>query len=195
MFAAIQRAAVSCASADRDDVSSAGARRAMSAGENARRRAGPPRSTGRGQRADQPGGEDRDRDPHDLEVLVHVELDRADHDDVRDDEQGDHPGDEEPARRQPAVAAATSARANGSVTSISSSPDGPNTMWPGTKTQAKNTGQAKDLIRIVRFLLLAFTLVLLVRQWQRNRHYRRNYSRSLPSIELEHNRSDHSGGC
>ena len=51
---------------------------------------------------DEPRGQDRDRDPHHLEVLVHVEVDRAQDDDVRDHEQRDEPRDEEPARRQAA---------------------------------------------------------------------------------------------
>ena len=53
--------------------------------------------SGFGQRADGPAREDRHGDPHDLEVLVHVEVDRAHPDDVRDDEQGEEPGEEEPA--------------------------------------------------------------------------------------------------
>ena len=50
----------------------------------------------------EPGGQDRDRDPHHLEVLVHVEFDRAQDDDVRDDEQRHHPRNEEPPRGQSA---------------------------------------------------------------------------------------------
>ena len=44
--------------------------------------------SGRGQRAISQAASDRGGDPHHLEVLVHVELDRADHDEVGDEEEG-----------------------------------------------------------------------------------------------------------
>ena len=43
---------------------------------------------------DQPRGEQRQRDPHDLEVFVHVELDGAGDDRIGDDEHRDGPGEE-----------------------------------------------------------------------------------------------------
>ena len=97
VFAAIQRAARSCGSPSATSCARM-CHVAMSTGDSAHTSSTAddrPRPPAR----EQPAGEDRDRDPHDLEVLVHVEFDGADDDDVRDDEQGDHPGDEEPAPR------------------------------------------------------------------------------------------------
>ena len=49
--------------------------------------------------ADEPRGEQGDRDPHRLEVLVHVEVDDADLHDVRDHEEADDPRGQEAAMR------------------------------------------------------------------------------------------------
>ena len=43
-------------------------------------------------------GQDRHCDPHDLEVLVHIEFDRAHEDDVGHHEERHHPGHQEPPR-------------------------------------------------------------------------------------------------
>ncbi len=95
VLAAIHRAAVSCASPTATMFERT-CQTAMSAGDSAltTRMAA---ISGFGQRRISQRGEDRDRDPHDLEVLVHVEFDRAHHDDVGNDEQRHHPGDEEPS--------------------------------------------------------------------------------------------------
>ena len=98
VLAAIQRAARSCAALRATGV------RDHVPGRDERRR-------DRGRRQDERGdGVDRRRrsqppriasgDPHHLEVLVHVELDGAGHDEVRHQEEGDRPGRQEDAGRR-----------------------------------------------------------------------------------------------